>query len=225
MRTIKIWKDPYNLGFDTTIPKEITFEKGITILTGCNGLGKSTLLHNIKDELVKEKIPYYLYDNLHDGGTSKVNECMSNDNIKMSATLLSSSEGENIENNLELIAKEIGSFVKNGNKESNGLEKIVFDMLDVKEINNANERWILFDSVDSGYSIDNIIEFKNFLHFILENEKNKDIYIIVTSNSYEMTIDERCLDVDSGKIKTFKTYDSFKKYILKSREIKNKRYE
>jgi len=228
MRKIKIWKDPYDMGFNTTERREITLEPGITILVGCNGLGKSTLLHNIEEELNKENIPCYTYDNLHNGGIKKVNELLSKDDINsisLSARLLSSSEGENISNNLSIIAKEIGLFVQNGNKEHIGLEKVVFDMLDIKEINKTNERWILFDGVDSGYSIDNIIEFKDFMHCILDNEKDKIIYIIIASNTYEMTIGEKCLDVNSGKDRVFKTYDSFKKYILKSREIKDEKYK
>lgn len=222
MREIKIWKDPYGEGFDTTKKRIINFEPGITILTGCNGLGKSTLLKNIEKQLKREEIPCYKYDNLHDGGYKSISKNVFDNNIKIAANMMCASEGENISNNIFSIASEIGLFIKNGKRKRDP----VLDVIKPENnIINCNERWLLFDGVDSGYSIDNIIEFKDFMHCILDNEKDREIYIIITSNSYEMTIGEKCLDVNSGKERIFKTYDSFKKYILKSKEIKEERYK
>ena len=59
-RKIKIWRDPYDEGFDTCSAETVEFKPGLTVLVGCNGAGKSTMLHNIKDVLKKEKIPHLL---------------------------------------------------------------------------------------------------------------------------------------------------------------------
>ncbi len=61
MITINTWRDPYDAGFTTTKPKQVSFQPGLTVLVGCNGAGKSTLLMNIKEEvessqaIIKEK--------------------------------------------------------------------------------------------------------------------------------------------------------------------------
>lgn len=46
---ITTWRDPYGQGFNTTKPKKIDIESGLTVLVGCNGAGKSTLLLNIQE--------------------------------------------------------------------------------------------------------------------------------------------------------------------------------
>ena len=93
-RKITIWKDPYDGGFDISIRRNIEINEGVTIIIGCNGLGKSTFISNIKSELKKEKIPFLSYNNLTDGGKR------GNGNIIAMANNWMSSEGENITNNL-----------------------------------------------------------------------------------------------------------------------------
>ena len=68
MITINTWRDPYDAGFTTTKPKQVSFQPGLTVLVGCNGAGKSTLLMNIKEEVAEQKLPCHSYDNLVDGG-------------------------------------------------------------------------------------------------------------------------------------------------------------
>lgn len=80
------------------------------------------------------------------------------------------------------------------------------------------------DAVDSGYSVDNIEDVKNFIHLILKDyENNNDIYFIISANEYEMARNEQCLDVLRGKYRTFKSYEAYRNFILKTREEKNKR--
>ena len=43
-RIINTWRNPYDEGFSTCRPKQITIRSGFTVLVGCNGAGKSTLL-------------------------------------------------------------------------------------------------------------------------------------------------------------------------------------
>ena len=54
MITINTWRDPYDAGFTTTKPKQVSFQPGLTVLVGCNGAGKSTLLMNIKEEVAEQ---------------------------------------------------------------------------------------------------------------------------------------------------------------------------
>lgn len=91
---IKIFDDPYDQNFSICKKKEIEIQPGITILTGCNGIGKSTILHNIKNVLEKENIPVFFYDN------QKGNKFINND-ANFMASLLTYSEGEKISLNLK----------------------------------------------------------------------------------------------------------------------------
>jgi hypothetical protein len=49
-------------------------------------------------------------------------------------------------------------------------------------------------------------------------QENQDIYIVISANEYELARCEKCFDVQNCKYREFKTYDSFRKFILKSRE-------
>lgn len=75
-----------------------------------------------------------------------------------------SSEGENISLNLSKIASKLRKFVETGDNGDrfNALAKTLALKDDNEENNVSNERWILLDAMDSGYSIDNVIEMKDF---------------------------------------------------------------
>ena len=117
---IKTWRDPYDAGFNTTNPKEITLEPGFTILVGCNGAGKTTLLMNIKEHCSDNRVPCHMYNNLHDGGTGAFSSIlfgggdMPCDSIELGAALFSSSEGENIRLNISRQSSLYKEFIKTG---------------------------------------------------------------------------------------------------------------
>lgn len=81
--------------------------------------------------------------------------------------------------------------------------------------------------MDSGYSIDNVIEMKKFFQMIIEDAKTFDVevYIVVSSNEYELVHDSNCFDVMEGKYLRFDCYEDYKKFILRSKEKKDKRYK
>ena len=86
------------------------------------------------------------------------------------------------------------------------------------------ELWFLFDALDSGLSIDAIAELKTDLfQFVIDQNPDKDVYIIVSANGYEFANGERCYDVANCKEVTFKDYNDYRKFILKSRQQKIKR--
>lgn len=47
--------------------KNITIKSGLTVLVGCNGAGKTTMLNQIEDMLDKENIPVLLHSNITNG--------------------------------------------------------------------------------------------------------------------------------------------------------------
>lgn len=202
-RFFKIPRKPY----DDYIYKKANIEikPGITMLTGCNGFGKTTLLRLMKEALQSSNVPTLYYSNEMDGGHNAVAERAFYDDFSMVATLIQSSEGEQIYINLGNMASKIGRFIH--------------------EHKNNNEIWILFDAIDSGLSIDNMIEVKELLFdTILEDTKGKDVYIICSTNAYELCRNNPCFDVYSGEYIEFKDYEDYRNYILKSRKQKDKRY-
>ena len=227
-RKIKTWRDPYDEGFSTCRRKEIEIIPGVTVLVGCNDAGKSTLLHNIRDEIKKENIPVFVYDNEKEGGSNSISESAFYDDFSFVATATCSSEGENITLNLGKIASKLRGFLKTGEIKGD-LVSAFTRILSMKEAEciTSNERWILLDAMDSGYSIDNVIEMKRFFQMIMEDAKTFDVevYIVVSSNEYELVHDSNCFDVMEGKYIQFDCYEDYKKFILRSREKKDKRYK
>lgn len=226
-RTFKTWRDPYDEGFSTCRKKEIEIKSGVTVLVGCNGAGKSTLLHNIREELKKENIPVFVYDNEKGGGHNSIGESMFYGDIVLGATAMCSSEGENITINLGKIASKLRKFIQTGDNGDrfNRLGRLLAGE-DENEVT-SNERWILLDAMDSGYSIDNVIEMKDFFQMVLDDAKmhGMEVYIVISSNEYELAHDSECFDVMEGKYIRFEGYEEYKKFILKSREKKDKRYK
>lgn len=206
MRRFKIPKDPWDIGENLYTKTSAIFTPGLTVLVGCNGSGKTTLLRLIEEELRANKIPVVTFNNLIDGGSNAMQEATLYGDITFVATAAVSSEGENIFMNLGTVADKIGTKIRKHPE--------------------AKEIWVLLDAVDSGLSVDNIVEFKDFLKdIVIKENKDKDIYILASANGYELCNDEKCFDVRNGRYMIFDTYDEYRAFILGSRVAKDKRIE
>lgn len=227
MITVKTWRDPYESGFSPTKPKEIEIQPGLTVLVGCNGAGKTTLLRNIKEEMKRQSIPCYLHDNLKDGGSSSINEAIFFGKTELGVALWSSSEGEAIKINFGQLSTKFKRFLQNGffDRRTNRLVKLFQEESDKKEI--SNKRVLLFDAVDSGLSVDSIIEIKEVFDLILEDSKELgvEVYIIISANEYELARNTDCFDVNEGKYVKFDDYEAYRTFIIRSRKKKEKRIE
>lgn len=202
MKEFKISKDPY--GEEKIYKKtSVTIETGVTVLVGCNGAGKTTMLKMIEDQLKESEEAYLYYDNLRDGNSSAMSKFGYYGQLDKLATMACSSEGERIMIVLGEKAGEIGRLARE---------------------NRDRDIYILFDAVDSGFSIDHICDLKELLFKTVLEDHPKDVYIICTANSYEMVRGEDCIDVSRCKHIRFKDYEEYRKFILKSRELKDERY-
>ena len=94
-----------------------------------------------------------------------------------------------------------------------------------KSNSDSEELWFLLDAVDSGLSIDNVNDLKEYLFkTVIKSERDKRVYIIVSANAYELARKENCFDVISGKYVRFKDYEEYRDFVLKSKELKVERY-
>lgn len=228
---IKTWRDPYEAGFSPTKPKEIDIQPGLTVLVGCNGAGKTTLLLNIKEHCKNNGVPCLSYDNLHDGGSNAMSSLFYFGDYEGGADLFTSSEGEGIKINIGMKSSAYKEFIQNGyvNDRQHRLNRAfagIFGENTVDEIE-CKDRVFLFDAVDSGLSVDSVVEIKGMFALMLEDNKDLDrnIYIVIAANEYELARNADCFDVNSGKYIRFSDYEEYRDFILKSRGLKEKRIE
>ena len=215
---IKTWRDPYEIGVNITTARQVEINPGITVIVGCNGAGKKTLLEKIKDVCGEQKIPCFMHDNLRDGGHNSISELFFNNQYEDMSYLMCASEGEAIKSNV--YHRDYKTFLEKGiSKKRNIFAGIFGD--EEEKLPEKTERVLLFDAVDSGLSVDAVIELKQMFNAILE--AYKDTYIVIAANEYELARNASCLDVTNGKPITFKDYEDYRNFIIKSREKKEKR--
>ena len=183
---------------------EVDLEPGLTVLVGCNGYGKSTWMKQIKNQLKPNK-QYLTFDYAtSDTSYNKMDKFLVNGDLTKMATMATSSEGERLFIGFADFVQQFRRFIEK-NK-------------------NRKDLFIFADGIDSGLSIDKLEYLKEFFHIVLDDNPDVNLYIIVSTNSYELAKDERCLDVVNNDIKTFKTYKEFRNFVIESSKTVNGRY-
>lgn len=213
MYTFKIQKDYYNNGVKLYLKDTIEIKEGLTILVGCNGSGKTTLIKQMKDQL-EENIDIDIIDfnNLSQGGSNKLSELLYranqfNNNMEEFALRAFASEGESIYYNIGDIIRKIGNTIRYSKKD------IIF---------------VFFDAIDSGLSIDNAAEVIDIIkNLIIPDAQrfNKEIYFIISTNSYEFVRHNtsECFDIYHCVYRSFSGYENYRKFILNTKKIKDRR--
>ena len=237
-RVFKIETNPYDEEIKMYKKANIKIKDGVTVLVGCNGCGKTTFLREIEKKLKKQNIPVFAFDNLSQGGANARKMAGENHDFRFLASAMASSEGENIVLNISNKAQEIGSFIRNKGerKEDQKYKKLMKTIVSVCREESANagteeikedpkEYWILLDAIDSGLSIDNVIDIKKYLFdTIVEDAKKNDftVFIVVSANEYEMCVGEKCFNIQDGKYEDISSYEDFKSVVLRTRDYKVK---
>lgn len=142
-RRFKIERDCYEDENYLYKKGHVTFQPGLTVLVGCNGCGKTTLMKQLENILKKDrkKARVFRYENEIHGGHSSMQEAMFYGDMSFVAASAMSSEGEKISLNMQKAAAKIGSLMKKSP--------------------DIDEFWLLLDGVDSGFSIDAIEDLKD----------------------------------------------------------------
>lgn len=211
---LPLTKDPYDDERRFFKKTKTAFKPGITTLVGCNGAGKTTLLKDIIRTLDERGVPYIDFDNLSngEGGESLWRTMMDEslmgfgggqDQLGSAVMLMSSSEGERIGYSL------VQTFRKLHER--------------MKKMQGYGEMWVLMDAVDSGLSADIIEDVKQYLFEPLIREIKMPVYLIVSSNSWEMSEGTMCYSVHNQSYLRVSSYQGYKKAVLKSREEKELR--
>ena len=190
--------------------KQFTLLPGLNSLVGCNGSGKTTFIdHFLIPALMKDKIEYYKYNDRRNGGSMLMDRMLNvDDDMYGLVRMTLSSEGERIVVGLEKVITALPSFFKE---------------------NKGKPAYLILDAIDSGMSVDEIIEIRELLlDIIIPDAKARfdvDLYIVIAANNYEWCNDERIhnIDITNAKILNLRSYEQYKDQILKSRQFKNRR--
>lgn len=204
MREFTIDRDYHGVGCKIYKKSKIIIKPGLTVLVGCNGSGKTTMIQQLKDKLHQAKVDYLSFDNLRDGGSHLVSKALFFNDMSLAAGALMSSEGEQIALSVGEWAKEIGQYIRRHTENK--------------------ELWLFFDAVDSGLSVDNVLEVKDFFNLVFDDNRGKrDVYIVISANEYELAREAECFAVHEGEYITFRNYEEYRNYIIKSRKAKDSR--
>ncbi len=203
MRKFKINKDWNGIGVELHQKGTVTLQPGVTVLVGCNGIGKTTLIKQLIQLLEKENVPVIKFDNLRDGGANARSNALRRYDFSFAATAMQSSEGENICMNMGNFVGQVGALQR--------------------KHPDAKELFIFIDAADSGLSIDNILEIKDVFNLILSHRGDTEVYIVISANAYEVARGENCYDVLRCRYLKFSSYERYRQFVLKTREIKDQR--
>lgn len=156
---------------------KIEINKGVTVLTGPNGCGKTYACKQIRDYLDENNIDYYDID-VYDSGRTISQHYLESGDMKALAKHTVASEGQRVfDTFIDNHASQLGNFVR---------------LLNDKKV---KEGYIIIDGVDSGVSIDLIMSIRTLFDLIIEdcNKDNIDIYIILTANNFELCRNYDCI--------------------------------
>ena len=97
-RKFKLSNNYYGEDFKMFNRINIEINKGLTVLVGCNGSGKTTFLKQINDILKNNDIPVMFHSNMRNGERELKSKAAFHGDFNIVAKLMMSSEGENIVN-------------------------------------------------------------------------------------------------------------------------------
>lgn len=157
--------------------KTLEINKGVTVLTGPNGCGKTYACKQIKDYLLDNKKQYIDID-IYTEGKTIADRFVSRGDMKSVAKYFNASEGQRVFDTLvDVNVPKIGNFVRK--------------LMTSKQ----KEGYIIMDGCDSGVSIDLLMSIRELIQIILDDcaDSNIDMYIILTSNNYELIPHYDCI--------------------------------
>lgn len=197
--------DPVECGRRLFYRKSCTLKPGVTILVGCNGSGKTSLIHSLEGT-ISIFSTYADYSDTSDGRSSAREMFAFYNNLEAVATSMMSSEGENVSINLIHAIHTIKQYIAENHE--------IFKKF-----------YIFLDGIDSGTDIETIDFIKDTIFKDLISVFDAygiTLYIVASANNYELVRDMDCMEVYSGKYRRFSDYEEYRNYILKTYQYKIK---
>ena len=215
---IPLEKDPYDDDRTFWKSNKMSLLPGITTLVGCNGIGKTTIIDSIDRFLKSRGTPYLYFNNLGADGGHGIGNTM----LGMALSGMSEENGNTVD-----LGEAVATWSSSeGEKILSALSRFSRKILNsIKAYAGYGEFWILFDAIDSGLSVNIIDMIKENLFNLLLKSVPSDfrLYIVVSSNSWEMSEGTNIFEITSLSYKNIKTYSAFKKSVLKSAQKKAER--
>lgn len=225
------WRDENQAGGIFTVKSVEIPKNKIVCLVGCNGIGKTTTLEEIKQFLESSGVQD-VADTDEYNAIAGVFRSLSNKKEKKPVGYLISfdKEAKFVLEKKKSWFDEMGlgqMWMSNGESVVSRLNG-AFQAITIfakKAVAKQVPFWLLIDDVDAGTSIDVISEVKASLVDLSNylNKNNLEHYIVVTSNSFEFAKDMYCLYARTMKKVEVTDYEKYKKFVLKSRKDKEKR--
>lgn len=202
-------------------------ENSVTCLVGCNGIGKSTVIRQMiqDNENCLSKTAWDLEDTHSISfreffGDKKTREDF--DEFYLDGNKSSSfghSECDFMMNDLSTMWCSTG--------EANlRVAGPVFGILGKEtKLLTGKRLFVFLDDLDVGVSVDYLVDVVNTIKLMEKTmaERGIKFYIILTANSYELARYFHCIDTVTFKPVKFKTYDTYVKYVCKTRKYKDER--
>lgn len=188
-------------------PATFKFEPGITILCGANGAGKTTLMKRMQALLKNEGTPVC---------------ALMRQSISRQIESIGALRGD-----MNAIMNGID---RNYLSEGQGAKHAFAFMLGnihatIMEEAETPERWIFIDGIDSSQSIDQLRDISGLFDAIIETApEDREVYLIASTNQFELAKNRRCLNVSDNFVSHPKTYREFERIVMSSaRYLKLKR--
>jgi hypothetical protein len=81
----------------------------------------------------------------------------------------------------------------------------------------TRERWALIDGIDSSQSIDQLRDIAGLFDVIVETApEDVDVYLVVSTNQFELAKNRRCICISEDTCITPKTYDEYSRAVMRS---------
>ena len=169
----------------------------LTIVVGRNGYGKTSFMHALENKLKTKNIPYIEWNDNSNGRSNGMSKLMWNDDLETLAQMAFHSEGE-------ALLTSFGKFC---------VQRIKYQ---ITKYPDTKELFVLIDQIDSGLDVYMINDIKNaFKGNIIPDLKARGVtvYIVMTSNGYELARDEDCIDPVTRNHIIFNDYNHYVEYI------------
>lgn len=228
-RVFEIYNENYHNENQTLYKsnKLVLQSNNVYCLVGCNGLGKSTILHQmIYDHPNSLDKTAFDINSIIDPNPFMGNLEKGKENYEEFYILLNS---QTVPTRYQVKDNDIysifGMFKSKGENTIHNISPSLKSIFSIVKTLENKEVYILLDDLDVGVSVDVLIELSQVINRLelLLKDLNINYYIVITANSYELAKRFKCIDTITMEEISFKDYEDYSKYVCDTRKYKDTR--